>query len=145
MNLKKLNSDKQVKSLKSILKSEKETTTGIIAVSVFKHNLIEKEHGESALHPVLRWYLGQLAKEFIKKSYKEAKSTLENFAQIGLINIKHDQGKFPEEFHLNKALFPALKNALEDVYGKEYIAKVVSGIRYFKPPGSRERQNQNHE
>ncbi len=88
----------------------------------------------------MRWYLGQLAKEFIKKHFKEAKETLENFSQIGLIEIKHDQGKFPEEFHLNEALFPALKETLESVYGKEYIGKIVSGVKFFKPPGSRERQ-----
>lgn len=138
MNLRKLSSEKQVKSLKSLLKSEKETTTGFVAVSVFKHNLVSKEHGETALKPVLRWFLGQLAKEFIKKTYKEARASLENFARIGLVDIRHDKGKFPEEFHLNKALFPALKEALEDIFGEEYIGKVVSSVKYFKPPTARE-------
>jgi hypothetical protein len=141
MDLKKMSADKQVKSLKSLLRSGEKTATSHIAVSAFKHSLIKKEHGDTALKPVLRWYLGQLAKEFIKKHFKEAKETLENFAKISLIEIKHDQGKFPEEFHLNEALFPALNEALEDVYGKEYIGKVVSGVKYFRPPGSGEKQN----
>jgi hypothetical protein len=73
MNLKKLSSEKQVKRLKSLLRSGEKTTTSHIAVSAFKHNLIIKEHGETVLKPVLRWYLGQLAKEYIKKHFKEAK------------------------------------------------------------------------
>ena len=59
--------EEQVKYLKSLLKARDNSITGHLAVSAFKHHLISKEHPSAQLKPLLRWYLGQLAEEFIKK------------------------------------------------------------------------------
>jgi len=85
---------------------------GYLVVSAFKHHLISKEHPTAQLKPLLRWYNGQLAKEFIKKYYKEAKETLENFCAIGLLNVKAGQYNGLNEYHLDQSLFPALREIL---------------------------------
>lgn len=137
MNLKEMTLKKQVSYLKSLLKSEESTIKGYLAVSAFKHHLISKEHPSAQLKPFLRWYLGQLAKEFIKKYFKEAKATLEHFGEIGLLKIKTGQYNGLNEYHLNQSLFPALRETLEEVFGKEYITKVVTGVKYYKAPQAR--------
>jgi hypothetical protein len=85
----------------------------------------------------LRWYNGQLAKAFIKEYYKEAKETLENFCVIGLLNVRLGQYNGLNEYHLYRSLFPALHQALEEVFGKEHIAKVAAGVKYYKFPQDR--------
>jgi hypothetical protein len=137
MNLKEMSLKKQVHYLKSLLKSEESTITGYLAVSAFKHHLISKEHPTAQLKPLLRWYNGQLAKAFIKKYYKEAKETLENFCVIGLLNVRLGQYNGLNEYHLDQSLFPALREALEEVFGKEHIAKVAAGVKYYKFPQDR--------
>ncbi len=134
MDFKKMSSDEQVKYLKKLIGAGKDSVTGHIAVSAFKHYLILKEHPECQLKPVLRWYLGQLAKEFIKKFYREAKENLENFAAIGLLDTKSGEYNAVNEYSLNKKGFPALRDALEAVFGKEYIGKVVAGIKFYRTP-----------
>jgi hypothetical protein len=118
-------------------KSEESTITGYLAVSAFKHHLISKEHPTAQLKPLLRWYNGQLAKAFIKKYYKEAKEILENFCVIGLLNVRLGQYNGLNEYHLDQTLFPALHQALEEVFGKEHIAKVAAGVKYYKFPQDR--------
>jgi hypothetical protein len=137
VNLKEMSLKKQVSYLKSLLKSEESTVTGYLAVSAFKHLLISKEHPSAQLKPLLRWYNGQLAKEFIKKYYKEAKETLENFCEIGLLNVKTGQYNGLNEYHLDQSLFPALRQVLEEIFGKEHIAKVAAGVKYYKFPQDR--------
>jgi hypothetical protein len=137
MNLKEMSLKKQVSYLKSLLKSEESTITGNVAVSALKHHLISKEHPTAQLKPLLRWYNGQLAKEFIKKYFKEVKATLENFCAIGLLNVKTGQYNVLNEYHLDQSLFPALREALEEVFGKEQIAKVAAGVKYYKFPQDR--------
>jgi hypothetical protein len=137
MNLKEMDKKKQVKYLKSLLKSEESTVTGCLAISAFKHHLISKEHPAAQLKPLLRWYNGQLAKDFIRKYYKEAKDTLENFGKIGLLNVKPGQYNGLNEYYLDESFFPALSEALEEVFGKEHIAKVAAGVKYYKFPQDR--------
>jgi hypothetical protein len=137
MNLKEMSLKKQVHYLKSLLKSEESTITGYLAVSAFKHHLISIEHPTAQLKPLLRWYNGQLAKAFIKKYYKEAKETLENFYVIGLLNVRLGQYNGLNEYYLDQSLFPALHQALEEVFGKEHIAKVAAGVKYYKFPQDR--------
>jgi hypothetical protein len=126
-----------VKYLKSLLKSEESTVAGFLAVSALKHHLISKEHPKAQLKPVLRWNNGQLVKEFIKKYYKEAKATLENFGAIGLLNVRASQYNGLNEYYLDESLFPALREALEEVFGKEHIEKVAVGVKYYKFPQDR--------
>ncbi len=38
-----------------------------------------------------------------------------------------------KEYHLSEALLPALKYALEEVFGSEYISKVISSIKLYRP------------
>jgi hypothetical protein len=60
----------------------------------------------------LRWYNGQLAKAFIKKHYKEAKAALENFCEIGILNVKAGQYNGLNEYHLDQSLRSPLKVAI---------------------------------
>jgi hypothetical protein len=85
MNLNEMSFDKQVGYLRSLLRSGKGTLTSYMALFAFRHHLASQHSPAFSLKPVLRWYLGQLAKEYIKRYYNEAKSTLENFAEIGLV------------------------------------------------------------
>lgn len=93
----------------------------------------------------MRWYLGQLAKEYIKSYFNEARRTLENFAEIGLVEAKGEAEDALREFHLNEALFPALQAVLEEVFGKEAVAEAIARAKYYRNPatdrGKRREQN----
>src|SRR4030042_5860505 len=90
MNLNEMSHERQVGYLRSVLRSGKGTLTGFMALFAFRHHLITKHSPDYSLKPVLRWYLGQLAKEYIKRYYAESKTTLENFAEIGLLEAEGD-------------------------------------------------------
>jgi hypothetical protein len=140
MNLKELNFEQQVNHLRQLIKSQGSSLAGYLALSIFRQHLIERHHPENALKPVLRWYLGQLAKIYIRKYFNEAKANLKNFADIGLVEMTGDrtptksQGITYKEYHLSEALFPALKYALEETFGGEYISEVVSSVKFYRPP-----------
>ena len=68
----------------------------------------------------------------IKKYFNEAKTNLENFEKIGLIDIKNSEDELGKEFYLNENLYPALQEVLEEVFGKENIAKAISRAKFFK-------------
>jgi hypothetical protein len=142
MNLKELGFEPQVNYLRQLMKSKGSSLTGDIALSAFRQHLIEKHHPEGLFKPVLRWYLGQLAKMYIRRYFKEAKATLNYLAEIGLVEAAGgsaptiNQDIADKEYHLSEALVPALKYALEEAYGKEYIAKVVSSVKFYRPPES---------
>lgn len=117
MNLKEAKADAQAKFLKSVLKDGPNSVACSLTVAAFRHHHVLKNYPKSSVKPVMRWYLGQLAKEYIRKVYKEARSNLENLAEIGLLEISEENGKAEKEFRLGEALYPALKDALES--GKE--------------------------
>ena len=136
MNLNEMSHDRQVGYLRSILRSGKSTLTGFMALFAFRHHLASKHSPDFSQSPVLRWYLGQLAKEYIKRYYSEAKATLESFAEIGLLEAKGKAEDAQREFHLNEALYPALQEVLEEVFGKETVADAVARAKYYRNPAS---------
>ncbi|MGD2091523.1 MAG: hypothetical protein PVH61_35450 [Candidatus Aminicenantes bacterium] len=132
MNLKEAKADAKVKFLKSVFKGGQNSTACSLAVAALRYHHILKNYPKASVKPVLRWYLGQLAREYIRKVYKNARSDLENLAEIGLIEVSEENGNALKEFHLNESLYPALKTALESVLGKEFVSKVIDGAKYYK-------------
>jgi hypothetical protein len=136
MNLNEMSFEKQVGYLRSVLRSGKSTLTGYLALFAFRYNLISKHSPDYSRKPILRWYLGQLAKEYIKMYYNEAQSTLQNFAEVGLLEAKGEAESEQREFHLNESLYPALQTVLEEVFGKEAVADAVARAKYYRDPGA---------
>ncbi len=136
MNLNEMSHERQVGYLRSVLRSGKGTLTGFMALFAFRHHLASKHSPDFSQSPVLRWYLGQLAKEYIKRYYAEAKSTLENFAEIGLLEAKGDAEEVQREFRLNEAFLPALQEVLEEIFGNETVADAVARAKYYRDPAS---------
>ncbi len=85
MNLKEMDFERQVRYLRSLLSSGKNSLLGYFALFAFRHHLATKHSANFSRKPILRWYLGQLAKEYINKYFNEAKASLENFVEIGLL------------------------------------------------------------
>jgi hypothetical protein len=140
MNLKELSFEPQVNYLRQLIKSKGSSLTGYLALSAFRQHLIEKHNPNNLFKPILRWYLGQLAKMYIRRYFKEVKATLNYFVEIGLVEEvggrapTKNQDNVDKEYHLNEVLVPALRYALEEAYGKEYIAKVISSAKFYRPP-----------
>ncbi len=132
MDLKEAKADAQAKLLKSVLKGGPNSVACSLAVAAFRHHHIMKNYPESSVKPVMRWFLGQLAREYIRKVYKEARSSLENLSEIGLLDVSEENGNAEKEFRLDETLYPALKDALESVLGKERVSKVIEGAKYYK-------------
>ncbi len=132
MDLKEAKADAQAKFLKSVLKGGTNSVACSLAVAAFRHHHIMKNYPESSVKPVMRWYMGQLAREYIRKIYREARSSLENLAEVGLLEVSEENGKSEKEFRLNEVLYPALKDTLESVLGKERVSKVIEGAKYYK-------------
>ena len=135
MNLNEMSIDRQVSYLRSVLSSGKSSILSYFAHFALRHHLASRHSPNFSQKPVLRWYLGQLAKEYIKRYVSEAKTNLDNFAQIGLLEAT--EGKEPEgkEYHLNESLYPALRDVLEEIFGKEYISNVILRAKYYRDPG----------
>lgn len=102
------------------------------------HHLASKHSTSFSQKPVLRWYLGQLAKEYIRKYFNDAKTNLENFAHIGLLEVQEGPEPAYREYSLNEALYPALKEVLEEIFGKEYVSSVISRAKFFRDPKTKE-------
>ena len=132
MNLKEAKADAQAKFLDSVFKDGQNSIACSLAVAAFRHHHILKNYPGATVKPVLRWYLGQLAREYIRKIYKESRSSLENLAEVGLLEILDENGDAEKEFRLDEALYPALKDALESVLGKERVSWVIEGAKYYK-------------
>jgi len=144
MKLNEMSFEKQVGYLRSLLSSGKGTLTGYMALFAFRHHLATKHSPEFSQSPVVRWYLGQLAKEYIKGYFNEARRTLENFADVGLVEAKGETDSAQREFHLNEELFPALQAVLEEVFGKEAVADAIARAKYYRNPADRgKRREQN--
>lgn len=142
MNLKELDFEKQANYLKQLMKSKGSSLTGNLALSAFRQHLIEKNYPNNLFKPVLRWYLGQLAKMYIRRYFKEVKTTLNSFVEIGLVEEMggqaptKNQDMVDKEYHLSEAIAPALKYTLEEEYGKEFIEKVISSAKFYRLPDS---------
>lgn len=134
MNLKEMSYEKQVKYLKSLLGTGSNSLLGFFALFSFRHHLATKHSSNYTVKPVLRWYLGQLAKTYIKKYFREAKTTLENLAEKGMLEAKEGMKEDENEFHLEETLYPALRDVLEETFGKEYISKVMERAKYYRNP-----------
>jgi len=135
MNLKEMDFERQVKYLRSLLSSGKSNLVGYFALFAMRHHLAIKHSPSFNRKPVIRWYLGQLAKEYISRYFNQAKESLENFTGIGLLEAKDsDSG---QEFYLSEELYPALKEVLEEIFGKEYISKTISRAKYYRNPRSK--------
>ena len=137
MNLKEMSFDRQVKYLRSLLRSGNSLLTGYLALFAFRHHLIMKHSPKYSLKPVLRWYLGQLARTYITKYFNEAKAILESMSETGLLEVKGSSDDANKEYHLNDTLYPALRDVLEEVFGKEYISNAISKAKYYRDPDSR--------
>jgi len=134
MNLKEMDFEKQVSYLRSLLSSGKNSLLSYFALFAFRHHLATKHSPNFSQKPVLRWYLGQLAKEYIKKYFNDAKTNLENFAEIGLIEARNGQDNINKEFYLNEALYPALLDVLEEIFGKEYVSSTIARAKFYRDP-----------
>ena len=73
MNLKEAKEKVQAKFLESVFKDGQNSTACSLAVAAFRYHHIIKNYPGATVKPVLRWYLGQLAREYIRKVYKEAR------------------------------------------------------------------------
>lgn len=134
MNLNELTFDKQVEYLRSLLASGRNSLTGYMALFAFRHHLASKHSAKFTQKPLLRWYLGQLAKEYIAKFYKEAKTNLENFARIGLLELRSGATEASDEYHLNEAVYPALLDVLKEIFGEECVNNAISRAKFYKDP-----------
>jgi hypothetical protein len=132
MKLKEMEFEDQVDCLKSIIRPGKSSLAGSLVIAAFRHHHILKNYPEYSVKPVMRWFLGQIAKEYIRKVYKEARSDLESLAEMGLLEKTGGNGNADREFRLDEALYPALKDALESAFGKEWVSKVIEGAKYYK-------------
>ena len=138
MNLKEMDFEKQVRYLRSLLSSGKNSVLGHFALFAFRHYLATKHSENFSRKPVLRWYLGQLAKEYINKYFNDAKVNLENFAEIGLLEVKEGPDPASKEYHLNEAIYPALLEVLEEVFGKEYVSSAIARAKFYRDPKTKE-------
>jgi len=127
-----------VRYLRSLLSSGKNSLLGYFALFAFRHHLATKHSANFSRKPVLRWYLGQLAKEYISKYFNDAKANLENFAEIGLLEVREGPDSAEKEYHLNEALYPALLDVMEEIFGKEYVSNVISRAKFYRDPKTRE-------
>ena len=135
MNLNELSHDRQVSYLRSVLSSGKSSILSYFALFALRHYLASRHSPNFSQKPVLRWYLGQLAKEYIKRYVSEAKTNLDNFAQIGLLEISEGEQPEGKEYRLNESLYPALRDVLEEIFGKEYVSNVILRAKYYRDPG----------
>jgi len=134
MNLNELSFDKQVEYLRSLLSSGKNSLIGYMALFAFRHHVASKHSARFTQKPLLRWYLGQLAKEYIGKYYKEAKTKLENFARIGLLETRSGVTEASDEYHLNESLYPALLDVLKEIFGQECIDSTIARAKFYRNP-----------
>ncbi len=141
MKLKEMEFEEQVDCLKSIIRPGTNSLAGSLVVAAFRHHHIA-ERFEDSVKPLARWYLGQLAKSYIRKIYKEARSDLENLIELGLLEAIKDNGETEKEYCLDKALYPALRKTLEDVLGKEQVEKIIEGTKFYRKPGAEEGKNE---
>ena len=135
MNLNELSHDRQVSYLRSVLSSGKNSILSYFALFALRHHLASRHSPNFSQKPVLRWYLGQLAKEYIKRYVNEAKTNLDNFAQIGLLEISKGEQPEGKEYRLSESLYPALRDVLEEIFGKEYVSNAILRAKYYRDPG----------
>jgi len=138
MNLKEMGFEEQVRYLRSLLGTGKNSLLGYFALFAFRHHLASKHSPRFSQKPVIRWYLGQLAKEYIKNYFNEAKANLGNFAEIGLLDAREGPDPAGKEYHLNEAVYPALLEVLEEIFGKECIDNAISRAKYYRDPKPKE-------
>lgn len=119
MNLNEMSFEKQVGYLRSVLCAGKSSLLGYFALFGFRHHLASKHSQNFSQKPVLRWYLGQLAKEYIRKYFNQAKTNLENFVEIGLLVVREKSDSAGPEYYLNEAICAALQGVLEEIFGKD--------------------------
>jgi hypothetical protein len=136
MGLKEMRFDQQVEALKTALRSGRNSFASYLALFALRHHLATKHAPDYSVRPVLRWYLGQLAKEYIGKYYNEASRGLEGFAEIGLLETSEGQNAQRKEYRLEDALYPALLAVLEGIFGKEYIANAIARAKFYRNPGT---------
>lgn len=139
MNLKELSFEKQVKYLTTFLQSDDTFLKAYLALSAFRHNLISRDNRDYSMKPVLRWYLGQLAKAYITKQFKQAQTNMEKMSAIGLVTAVGDKEK-PNfvEYRLDDSVFPALQSALEKVFTKKFVDSVIAGAKFYRNPERRD-------
>jgi hypothetical protein len=122
--------DKQVAYLRSVLAPGKNSMLSYLALFAMRHHLASKHSPSFSKKPVVRWYVGQLAKEYIKRYVNEVARGLEGFVQIGLL---HEEGeKEGKSYYLREEFYPALFAVLEEIFGKEYMAMVKRSARFYK-------------
>ena len=138
MNLKEMGFEEQVRYLRSLLGTGKNSLLGYFALFAFRHHLALKHSPRFSQKPVIRWYLGQLAKEYIKNYFNEAKANLGNFAEIGLLDAREGPDPTGKEYHLNEAVYPALLEVLEEIFGKECVDNVISRAKFYRDPKPKE-------
>lgn len=134
MKIEEMSFEKQVQYLRSLL-SGKNSLLGYFALFALRHHLASKHSPAFTQKPVIRWYLGQLAKEYIAKYFNDAKKTLENFAEVGLLEAS-EGSEGEKEFRLKESVYPALLDVLEELFGEECIRNSIARAKYYRNPGS---------
>jgi len=134
MKIEEMSFEKQVQYLRSLL-SGKNSLLGYFALFALRHHLASKHAPAFTQKPVIRWYLGQLAKEYIAKYFNDAKKTLENFSEVGLLEVS-EGSEGEKEFRLKEAVYPALLDVLEEIFGEECIRNSIARAKYYKNPGA---------
>jgi hypothetical protein len=135
MKLEEMSFERQVQHLRSLLGSGKNSLLSYFALFALRHHLASKHSPAFTQKPVIRWYLGQLAKEYIAKYFDDAKKTLENFAETGLLAAS-EESEGDREYHLNEAVYPALLDVLKEIFGEECIRNSIARTKYYKNPGT---------
>jgi len=73
MKLKEMRFDQQVEALKMALRSGRNSFASYLALFALRHHLATKHAPDYSVKPVLRWYLGQMAKEYVAPAIARAK------------------------------------------------------------------------
>lgn len=136
MNLREMDPERRVAYLRSLLRSGKNSLTAYVALFALRHFLALKHSQKFSQKPVPRWYLGQLAKEYIAGIAKEVRRCLENLADIGLLVAGKPDESGETSYYLNEELYASLCEVLEEIFGKEYVANMIARAKYYRDPGA---------
>lgn len=130
MKLSEMRFEKQVAYLRSLLAGGNNSMLTWLALYLLRYFMAVKHSKGFSKKPVLRWYLGQMAKEYVKRCRSEVKRALDGFAQVGLIEVK--SGEKGEEYYLNEKAYAPLYAVLEEIFGSDFMEREKKSARFFK-------------
>lgn len=122
--------EKQVAYLRSLLSGGNNSMLTWLALFSLRYFMAVKHSKGFLKKPVLRWYLGQMAKEYVKRCRSEVKRALDGFAQAGLIEVK--SGEKAEEYYLSEKVYASLYAVLEEIFGSDFMEREKKSASFFK-------------